>query len=290
MPLALHPDDHYYFARPIPSGSRNYDLEWYPFGNDVLLPELYPYRVHHGLDFPNPPGTPILAADAGLVIFAGERPSPRDGYNYYGNTVIIRHDWQWLGQDVYTLYAHTLELFVAAGDRVTQGQLIAGVGQSGDVSGPHLHLEVRVGNDNYYDVRNPLLWLAPFEGYGTLAGRFVDNRGTPIRSGRVVVRALDGSGLTRTVLTYYDSAIKPDDVYQENFVVGDLPAGRYRVEFFTGANSYGRTVDIRPARTNIVIVQADITVIPTVTPTPNLAPAPALTGTLTISGTLTTTP
>jgi murein DD-endopeptidase MepM/ murein hydrolase activator NlpD len=75
VPLSLHPDDHYWLIRPIPSGRRNYDLEWYPYGNDVLLPQLPPYRVHHGLDFPNEPGTPILAASSGTVFTPGRCPA-----------------------------------------------------------------------------------------------------------------------------------------------------------------------------------------------------------------------
>ena len=85
----------------------------------------------------------------GTIVHAGQLTSPRNGISYYGNTVVILHDWQWREQEVYTLYAHTLELFVQVGDRVDQGQLIAGVGSSGEVSGPHLHFEVRIGGNNY---------------------------------------------------------------------------------------------------------------------------------------------
>ena len=59
VPLSINPHDHYWLMRPIPSGKRNYDLEYYPYGNDVLIPELGPYRIHRGLDFPNTPGTPV---------------------------------------------------------------------------------------------------------------------------------------------------------------------------------------------------------------------------------------
>lgn len=285
VPLSLHPDDHYWLIRPIPSGNRNYDLEYYPFGNDILVPELYPYRVHHGLDFPNDTGTPILAAANGTVIFAGTRVSPRNGVNYYGNTIIIQHDWRWQGKDVFTLYAHTLELFVAEGDYVEQGQLIAGVGASGEVSGPHLHLEVRIGDNNYFDVYNPALWLAPFEGYGTLAGRFVDERGRYITSARISIRPINVSVPSRILLTYYNNVVRPDDIFRENFAAGDLPAGRYAVEATVpGGPTYRRVIDILPGRTNLVIIQADRIFIPTVTPT--LAAAPPITDTETISNTV----
>ena len=274
VPLSLHPDDHYWFIRPIPSGRRNYDLDWYPYGNDVLLPQLPPYRVHHGLDFPNEPGTPILAASSGTVVHAGPLPSPRDGLNYYGNTVIIHHDWQWQGQDVYTLYAHTLELFVRVGGTVEQGQLIAGVGSSGEVSGPHLHFEVRVGSNNYNSTRNPALWMAPFEGWGTLAGRVVDRRGRYI-PGAIIrvepVRVDVPSGITipvRRQMTYVSLDVQPDEVWQENFVVGDLPAGRYTLLIEVSGITYRRNVTIYPGQTTFEIVSTTFDFVPTATPLP----------------------
>lgn len=285
VPLSLHPDDHYWLLRPIPSGSRNYDLEWYPFGNDVMLPELAPYRIHHGADFPNPPGTPVLAAGSGTVLHAGPLTSPRDGVNYYGNTIIIQHDWQWQGQNVYTLYAHTLELFVQPGDHVRAGQLLAGVGSSGSVSGPHLHLEVRVGDNNYASARNPNLWLAPYEGWGTLAGRLVDKNGRMISDAIITVTPVNVETLRRVQRTYHPS-VASDPVWRENFVVGDLPAGNYTLRLDVGDRAYRRDVTIYPGRTTFEIVSTEFEFIPTATP----LPAPTLTVTVNISATIPITP
>jgi len=268
VPLSIHPDDHYWLIRPIPSDKRNYDLEWFPYGNDVLLPELYPYRVHRGLDFPNETGTPILAASSGTVVHAGPLRSRLDGVNYYGNTVIIHHDWQWRGQDVYTLYAHTLELFVEVGDYVDQGQLIAGVGRSGIVSGPHLHLEVRIGDNSYNNTHNPMLWIAPYEGWGTLAGRLIDIQGDYIYAGWVSVRPLNVEAPIRSQYTYRIREVNPDAIWQENFVFGDLPAGRYEVTVIAAGHKYRNTVEVLPGRTNFVIIQTDFVYTPpTATPT-----------------------
>ena len=294
VPLAIHPDDHYLFIRPLPSGTRNYALEWYPYGNDVLIPEYAPYRIHHGLDFPNVDGTQVLAASSGTVVWAGPRPSSRDGINYYGNTIVIKHDWQWRGQDVYTLYAHTLEMFVRVGDYVEQGELLAGVGGTGFTTGPHLHFEVRVGSDEYFATRNPHLWMAPFEGWGTLAGRFIDTRGAFISGADLVVTPLDVSADTglRVQKTYEDLRLVPDEVWQENFVVGDLPAGRYRVELSTTttedglSRSYSNTIDVRPGRTNFMIVQADFIFVPTPTPPPTITPTLGISGTIGITTTV----
>lgn len=272
VPLSIHPDDHYWLSRPIPSDSRNYDLEYYPYGNDVLITELGPYRIHRGLDFPNTPGTPVLAASSGTVIHAGAKPSRQDGVNYYGNTVIIKHDWQWQGKDVYTLYAHTLELFVDVGDYVEAGQLIAGVGATGLVSGPHLHLEVRVGEDTFLNTRNPMLWIAPYEGWGTLAGRVIDLDGKFITGAIVSVRPINVQAEPREQYTYLNWDLAPDEVWQENFVIGDLPAGRYEVTIRTG-QTFRHTIDILPGQTNFIEVQTSyVWAPPTATPTATVPP------------------
>ena len=270
VPLSIHPDDHYWLIRPIPSRSRNYDLEWYPFGNDVLRADLDPYRIHHGLDFPNETGTPVLAASSGTVVHTGALPSPRNGVNYYGNTVIIEHDWQWQGRSVFTLYAHTLELFVEVGGRVDQGQLIAGVGSSGEVSGPHLHFEVRVGQNRYGDARNPALWLAPFEGMGTIAGRFVDKNGRLINNASVRLRPVNVNIPARAQLTYH-ATIQPDPVWRENLVFGDLPAGQYEL-LITGQNSiqYLRELEVRQGQTTFAVISTNYEFSPTPTPEPTV--------------------
>ncbi|MCB8926620.1 MAG: M23 family metallopeptidase [Ardenticatenaceae bacterium] len=279
VPLSIHYDDHYWLARPLPSGSRNYDLEWYPYGNDVQLPDRPSYRIHHGLDFPNQTGTPVLAASSGTVVFAGPFPSPLNGVNYYGNTVIILHDWQWQGQDVYTLYAHTLELFVTEGEVVRQGEVIAGVGSSGEVSGPHLHFEVRVGTNNYHDTRNPALWLAPFEGWGTLAGRFVDKNNQMISGASLTLLPLNVDVPVRKQSTYH-SIVQSDEIWQENFVFGDLPAGQYRlmIDMNDGVHIYEREMEIFPGQTSFEIISTDFEFIPTPAPPATAVPDSAENG------------
>ncbi len=286
VPLSLHPDDHYWLSRPIASDRRNYDLEWYPYGNEPMLSSAQPYRVHHGMDFPNDTGTPIFAAAAGTVIHAGPLPSSRNGVNYYGNTVVILLDWRWQGEDVYTLYAHTLELFVEVGDHVDQGQLIAGVGASGEVSGPHLHLELRVAANNYANTRNPALWLVPYQGWGTLAGRFIDELGRFIHGAQLTVIPDEVEGgfepPIRRQRTYSRNGPNSDEVWRENFVVADLPAGFYTVLLRTSGATFRREVQVKPGQTNFIVVQADFVWSPTVTPTPSptLRPTTSVTPTL----------
>ncbi|MBE2252153.1 MAG: M23 family metallopeptidase [Myxococcus sp.] len=89
--------------------------------------------MHTGVDLPATEGTPIPAARAGTVVFAGERGG-------YGNAVELQHD-----DGTTTLYAHASEVLVTRGQFVPAGQPVATVGQTGRSTGPHLHLEVRQG-------------------------------------------------------------------------------------------------------------------------------------------------
>ncbi len=90
-------------------------------------------KFHSGIDFGASFGTPIYAVEAGTVDFAGEKGG-------YGNTVVIKHT------KLSTLYGHARALYVAVGERVTRGQVIAAVGSTGMSTGPHLHFEVRVND------------------------------------------------------------------------------------------------------------------------------------------------
>lgn len=87
---------------------------------------------HTGLDIAAPGGTPIQVAADGTVTYAG--------YHYsYGNLLIVNH-----ANGVQTYYAHCSQLYASVGDWVAQGQVIGAVGSTGNSTGNHLHLEVRV--------------------------------------------------------------------------------------------------------------------------------------------------
>ena len=88
-------------------------------------------RMHEGIDISAPAGTPIHAAAAGTIIFAGWMGG-------YGNMVIIDH-----GGGLATAYAHMSSIWLSGGS-VGQGTAIGGVGTTGSSTGNHLHFEVRV--------------------------------------------------------------------------------------------------------------------------------------------------
>jgi murein DD-endopeptidase MepM/ murein hydrolase activator NlpD len=89
--------------------------------------------MHAGLDFTGPHGSPIRAAAAGRVIFAGVKSG-------YGNVIEIDH-----GHGIETRYAHLSGLVARVGDRVGSGEQVGRMGSTGRSTGTHLHFEVRVG-------------------------------------------------------------------------------------------------------------------------------------------------
>ena len=118
------------FTIPVPEPARmtsNYGrLRSYNGSN-------YTY-YHSGIDYGGTDQTPILAPADGVVVFAGE-------LTVRGNATIISHGW-----GVYTGYWHQSRIDVKEGDVVAQGQTIGMVGNTGRVTGPHLHFDVIVGN------------------------------------------------------------------------------------------------------------------------------------------------
>jgi len=108
-------------------------------------PILHLSRPHEGIDVSAPMGSPIEAPAAGVVTSAGWEAG-------YGNKIVIEH-----GFGIVTKFAHASKLLVRTGQRVSRGQRIALVGNSGLATGPHLHYEVIVNGRPV----NPLKYVLP---------------------------------------------------------------------------------------------------------------------------------
>jgi murein DD-endopeptidase MepM/ murein hydrolase activator NlpD len=128
-------------APSAPAPSRNARFIW-PVNGPVASgfgPRRHPIyggtRMHTGVDVSAPSGTPIRAADDGVVIMVG----PNGGY---GNWTLIDH-----GDGLATGYAHQSTIGVSRGQRVSRGDIIGRVGSTGASTGPHLHWEVRVNGN-----------------------------------------------------------------------------------------------------------------------------------------------
>lgn len=214
------------------------------------------YILHHGLDFGNPQGSPVRAVAAGEVVFAGidsdgevyGASNERFPEGFYGRLVVIRHPLLLDGQPLYSLYGHLSRLRVARRQHVKAGDAIGAVGMAGIALGPHLHLEIRDHAQDYGRTYNPDLFLAPLAGEGLIVGRVSDPAGKTMPKVAVNLFKLDDKGKAgwwTATATYPDGPVRPLPELDENFVLSDLPAGRYRVV----ANAGGGPI------------QADVTVV-----------------------------
>ncbi|MDX5383884.1 MAG: DUF5930 domain-containing protein [Rhodobacterales bacterium] len=126
------------FATPVKSGFR------FTSGFGVRRdPKTGGRRMHEGVDFAGPVGTPLYATADGTVIHAGWQSG-------YGRLVKIRHEF-----GIETRFAHLSKINVSVGQRVSRGDRIGDMGASGRVTGPHLHYEVRVGGQAV----NPMIYI-----------------------------------------------------------------------------------------------------------------------------------
>jgi len=126
------------FAIPVKSSYRF--TSGYGYRRD---PKTGGRRMHSGVDFAGPVGTPLYATADGVVTHAG-------WLSGYGRLVKIKHEF-----GIETRYAHMSKIRVKVGQRVSRGERIGDMGASGRVTGPHLHYEVRAGGKAV----NPMIYI-----------------------------------------------------------------------------------------------------------------------------------
>ena len=277
----------YFLQRPIA-----------PPGNDVV-DATYRFGTtqggrrepHHGVEFLNPYGIPVLAAGEGIVVFAAQDTEPLspEGVwppvfygpfsNFYGNVVMIEHQvpaamrqvFPDMPLPVYSVYAHLSEISVEAGQQVQAGQEIGKVGMTGIAEGSHLHFEVRLGENLYANVRNPELWLAPHEIIGAagsgqlnggIAGSIVDSQGNLIilENSLVLVHLPQGpdqpGGREIYLQDYEESDLLGQPPFADSFAVGDIPPGWYRITFpHNGLQQY--LVEVFPGQLSWVRIRVE---------------------------------
>jgi murein DD-endopeptidase MepM/ murein hydrolase activator NlpD len=242
IPLALTPFDHFYFSRPYALDYITWPVEDYRYGG-----AFFEDVVHSGMDIKMEVGTPILATAPGKVVWSGYglfkgRHDPDDPY---GNAVMIRHNFGFQGLPLYTVYAHLDRVDVVADQHVQSGDILGLSGTTGKTSGPHLHFEVRLKQGDFFSTLNPELWLVPPQGWGVLAGRVMNTGGRKVKGQMVIVHSTVEERFWRAK-TYHGGNSNSDPYYQENLVVSDLPAGRYKLEINYLSRIYTREIDIYP--------------------------------------------
>lgn len=121
---------------PLPEPPKSGKGFLWPVKGEVIAEYGTTSKGQHndGINIAAARGTPVLAAEAGVVAYAGNE------LRGFGNLLLIKHEGGWM-----TAYAHNDALLVKRGDVVKRGQKIAKVGDSGGVSQPQLHFEVRQG-------------------------------------------------------------------------------------------------------------------------------------------------
>jgi peptidase M23-like protein len=247
-------EGHFIFQRPIHLPANDLVDETYLYGSTANGTR----EPHHGIEFPNQSGTPVYAAANGTVIFAGPdndaiySPWP----NFYGNLVVIQHK-----DDLFTLYAHLSKIDVKANGVVGAGTKIGEVGRTGVAIGSHLHFEVRREDvQDYFATQNPELWLIPAKDangdfFGTLAISIIDENHKLVKYAEFTLRYYLNPS-QKQVKSYYGITYSADMLNgDENAVLGELPAGHYRIAIERNGKVYERWVEVESGMlTQVVFV------------------------------------
>ncbi|MGH7585056.1 MAG: peptidoglycan DD-metalloendopeptidase family protein [Gemmatimonadales bacterium] len=242
-----------WFARPIAPGDNSAIDQTYRYGSTMGGN----FQQHQGVEFNNPDGTPVLAVDAGEVVYAGRAEAG-------ALTVAIRHDSIVTAggkrHRIHSVYYHNSALDVSVGDRVTRGQQIARVGNTGRATNDHLHLEIHpLPEDEAAGVAavvdslqrfpryttNPELWIEPLPGTGIVAGRVLDGAKAPVPQARVYgIWKPDPRETPFAFAETYGDKAHPHPLYGENFAVSDVPVGEYVLYAEKDGKRVGRPVGV----------------------------------------------
>ena len=249
--------EHFWLEPPFPGGFNQLYSPGYQFGSTGGGR----YRIHHGIDIGNPVGTPVLASASGVVVHAGpDNPTLLGPYNdFYGNSVVIRLDRKLTTargeQEVYVLYGHLVSVEVQEGQWVGAGDFLGGVGMTGIAIGPHLHLEVRVGQNSYLHTVNPALWMRPAAYAGTIVVRLLSENGRTWPGAQLSLFRYEEGGARwyRVIETYPElESIGPDPAWGENGALGHVPAGSYHITANVNGEKVGLDITVQTGETTFV--------------------------------------
>lgn len=247
-------EGHFIFQRPTHRPANDWVDETYLYGSTANGTR----EPHHGVEFPNPSGTPVYAAADGTVIFAG--PDKEAVYspwpNFYGNLIVLQHKDGW-----FTLYAHLSKIDVEAGQLIKSGTQIGEVGRTGVAIGSHLHFEVRRGDvQDYFATQDPQLWLIPAKDsngqrFGTLMLSVFDENHKLVKYAEYTIRSSPDQS-EKEVKSYYGTTYSADMLNGDaNAVLSELPSGQYRIAIERNGKVYERRVEVESGKlTQVVFV------------------------------------
>lgn len=249
-------EGHFFLGNPISGHGNQFVDQTYRYGNTQNKTR----ESHHGVEFPNKEGIPVLAVYDGEVIFAGSDAEYKIAWvpNFYGNVVVIRHNIEGVRLPIYSLYGHLKDVTVAKGQQIHLGKMIGTVGATGSAVGSHLHFEIRIGYNNYSANQNPVLWMRPGDGMGVLAGVVKSEDGDP-KEALLNIQRVNNGILEKNPYTSIEPYEKtllpamPDFILRENFAVGDMPVGDYRISMVYDGNVYEQFFRIVEGKLTFII-------------------------------------
>ncbi len=254
----LHPnpdiaEPHFWLSKPLPGAGRTLINQRFPYGWD----ENGRLLLHNGIDVAEDKGTDVLAVADGTIVVAQSDVDAWYGWrcDWYGHLVVLELDKTWQDQPIYVLYGHVLNLKVAPGERVSRGQPLAEIGIGGAATNPHLHLEVRVGENEFNATRNPMLWIDPGPTRGVIAGRLVDPQGRPWQGVPLALAGRDDTtqrGSTWSYLGDPQGLINADEGWAENFVFSDVKPGDYDIYTQIQGIDYRERVTVSAGEVSVV--------------------------------------
>lgn len=246
-PPPLLEGEQLWLQRPVPVSGPAWTDKAYPYGST----RGGRLRPHTGVEFVVPSGTPVLAVSSGTVVFAGNDAAVAYGpqVDFYGNLVILQLDSS-DATPLFALYGHLSEVSVAAGQQVARGVVLGLSGASGVADGPHLHFEVRVGENTYTSTHNPLLWLEPLPQTGIVAGRIVDPGGQILYEAPIALARADAPAPYTATTSYAVGEPNSDSTLGENFVVDDVVPGFYQAIVDAGSRQIKSELWVYPGRVN----------------------------------------
>ena len=242
----LEKPTHQWMLRPVSSDYNDMKDQTYLYGSKYDGS----FRQHQGNEYNNPEGVKLRAVDSGTIVFINKR---------IGH-LVLKCDTRFEDYFVYAHYHHMDESYFWIGKKVNRGEFIGAIGKKGNVTNEHLHFEVSLSETDDSNVPNetvnPELWKRPLPGCGTIAGSVVDTAGNPLMG--VKIYGIEKPVPTETPFSYaetYRDSVNASPAYNENFVIGDVPAGEYLIWAEYDGSKYAVKAKVGPAKvTRVKIV------------------------------------